>query len=62
MERLNKALELLGVEQAHPSHWRHVLLMAIQSFAFASGDEGLAQACEANMGAIRASNSGATDN
>lgn len=54
MDRLNEALKLLGVAQAQPPHWRHVLLMAIQSFAFASGDDELAQACETAMVQIRA--------
>ncbi|MFX1740011.1 hypothetical protein [Paraburkholderia kururiensis] len=54
MERLDEALSLLGVEQTQPPHWRHVLLMAIQSFAFASGDGELAQACELKAVQIRA--------
>jgi hypothetical protein len=28
MERLDEALKLLGVEQAHPAHWRNLPQMA----------------------------------
>lgn len=43
----------IGVEQSQPPHWRHSLLMAIQLFAFAAGDDELGQACEAQMVRIR---------
>jgi hypothetical protein len=54
MDRLDEALRILGVEQSQPPHWRHSLLKAIQSFAFAAGDDELGQACEAQMVRIRA--------
>lgn len=62
MDRLDEALRLLGVGQEQPAHWRHVLLMAIQSFAFASGDDELAQACEAQAVQIRAEVAAASNN
>ena len=54
MSRLDEALQLLGVERAHPLHEQHVLVMAIQSFAMASHDEELEQDCEAKLIQIRA--------
>lgn len=54
MHRLDEALKLLVVERAQQPHQQHVLLMAIQSFAMAVGDEEIEQACEAKMAEIRA--------
>lgn len=54
MNRLEEALKLLGVERAHQPHQQHVLVMAIQSFAMAVGDEELQRDCEAKMIQIRA--------
>lgn len=54
MQKLDEALELLGIERAQQPHEKHVLLMAIQSFSMAVGDEELEQACEAKMAQIRA--------
>ncbi|MFL9902078.1 hypothetical protein PQR71_28710 [Paraburkholderia fungorum] len=54
MHRLNEALELPGIKRAQQPHQRHVLLMAIQSFAMAVADEELQRACEAKMTQIRA--------
>ncbi|WP_186251038.1 hypothetical protein [Burkholderia gladioli] len=49
MDRLEEALNLLGVGRALPLDVSRSLMMAIQSFALASGDYDMAQACEAKM-------------
>lgn len=49
MDRLEEALNLLGVGRALPLDVSRSLMMAIQSFALASGDFDMAQACEAKM-------------
>jgi len=55
MERLQKALELLGYNQGQLPHIRHNLLSAIHVFAAQQNDDALEQACEAEMKALRAS-------
>lgn len=49
MDRLEEALNLLGVGRALSLDVSRSLMMAIQSFALASGDYDMAQACEAKM-------------
>ncbi|HEX7934247.1 MAG TPA: hypothetical protein VF573_14395 [Paraburkholderia sp.] len=62
MDRLDEALRLLGVEQGQPAHWRHVLVMSIQTFAYATGDDELAQATESKAALIRAEVAAAQNN
>jgi len=60
VERLSKALELLGVTQNTPSHITHILLTNIMSLAGLNNDSELEAACKCEMLKIQQQNKSKT--